>query len=158
MDLERKLSELSDEEAEQALQALLKNLVTLEPEYEVVITSPARMQAFLREASAEVEIAPRPVGEPEPEVRARVVRAALAEAAADPELRASLENYLEHKRDLLLEPVTTAIVLASIVLVLSTHVKLDIRHKHGQAAEWQLKIEKKPTAESLLKKFFGILG
>lgn len=157
MDLETKLSQLTDKEANDALQALVKNLTILKPEYAALVASEAGMQSVAREAATAVGAALDGIAEPSKDRQPAIVRQLLATAAGDPALRPSLENYLGGKRETLLEPVTTALVLAGIVLVLSTHVKVEAKKKNGKT-EWKVNIEKKPTSNPILKKFFALFG
>jgi hypothetical protein len=153
MDLELELDKLTNDEASNALQAPLKNLTILKPEYGAIIGS----EAALSEVGQAAAVA---LGKPL-DIRAisqsdaTLVKKLLALAAADPELRPVLKNYLEGKRETLLEPVTSALVLAGIVFVLSTHVEVKAKRKNGKT-DWEVKVVKKPTSEGFLEKFFGL--
>ncbi len=89
-----------------------------------------------------------------PERRPKAIRAVLLEMAGDPSLRLRLEAAIEGYRPKLIEPVTTSLALAGIVMLLSTHVKVDYENKNGKKS-LAVHVEKKPTATSILSKFFG---
>jgi hypothetical protein len=154
--LYRKLALLTDSEAELCLNGLLKGLTIREPTYSSVLLVPNEMLTIIREfaSAAEVE-APREIIETTPENRSQAVRMLLAEIADDNDLAPRLENWIDGARPKLLEPVTVALVLAGIVLVLSTHINIEYDRKDGKS-DLKVKIEKKPTDKSILGKFFNL--
>ncbi|MGB8644419.1 MAG: hypothetical protein WCF84_04230 [Anaerolineae bacterium] len=154
MELYPQLALLTDAEAEMCLNGLLKGLTVVEPEYAALVARPEEMESLLAQVA---EQAGRPAltvpVSPHPDPKA--VRTILVQAAQDPELSPKLEAWLQTARPKLIEPVTTALVLAGIVLLLSTHVKVEYEDKGGKK-HLKVMLEKKPTANKILDKFFGL--
>ena len=77
-----------------------------------------------------------------------IVRAALRLLCDDPTRAQHLRALAEsHQTESFSDPVTIGVV-ASVLVVLQTHIKFE-RHKDGR---WNLKIEKKPAGDKLLGK------
>jgi hypothetical protein len=66
-----------------------------------------------------------------------------------------VEGALHNLREKLIEPVTSAIVLAGIVLILSTEVKAKFVQGDGQR-RWEIDVEKKAVTAEILSKFFEV--
>jgi len=79
------------------------------------------------------------------------MRAILQEAANDPALAPRIEAWLTGSRKLLFEPITTTLILAGIVVVLSTSVKIEYENKDGKK-HLKVSVDKKATPASLIKK------
>jgi hypothetical protein len=60
-------------------------------------------------------------------------------------------------RSLHLEPVTTALVLAGIIFLLSTRINIEYENQDGKKT-LKVKVEKPKTSEKLLEKFFPLFG
>ncbi len=76
-----------------------------------------------------------------------LARAALRLYAEDPEHRTALTAMLDHPAPQTFDLGTTILLTAAVLAILQTHVRFD-RDKDGK---WTLKVEKKPTSDSLLK-------
>ncbi len=156
MEVYQELALLTDAEAEMCLNGLLKGLTVTEPEYAALIARPQEMENVVAQVAEQVgtsvPAAPFPPAE-----RSKAVRAILVQVAQDPELGKRLEAWLQTARPKLIEPVTTALVLAGIILVLSTHVKVEYEDKDGKK-HVKVTVEKKPTSNKILDKFFGIFS
>lgn len=76
-----------------------------------------------------------------------LARAALLLLADDPQQQPMLAALIERPAPTKFGVLETAAVVTAVLLVLQTHVKFE-RDKDGR---WTLKIEKKPTDNSLLK-------
>jgi hypothetical protein len=84
------------------------------------------------------------------------MRSVLTEMAQYPELAGRISAWLNNAEPKLIEPVTTALVLAGIVAVLQTDIQFGIQTKAGKK-HFTFKLKKKPTSYKILKRFFGII-
>lgn len=153
--LYRKLALLTDNEAELCLNNLLNGLTIRHPEYLSLLTSPAKMAEALNSTPAGEANTSVRIDEPSPQERPAAIRLILSEIAEDEELGPKLEAVIDNQRNTLLEPVTTAVVLAGIIMALSTSVEIEYGNEDGKR-KFKLKIVKPTTTEKLLGKFFRI--
>jgi len=135
----------------------MKGYAAARPEFEALAPQPAQLREALKSVADAVGRSAPAVGEPSPAERPRAVRLILVEMASEPELRPRIEAWVGGSRATLLEPVTSALVLAGIVLVLSTSVDFKYEIKDGKK-HLRIEIKRKPTTENLLGKFFGLFG
>ncbi len=77
--------------------------------------------------------------------------------SAETDLATRVEAAFKEDRKVLVEPVTTALVLAGIVILLQTRGELKVKQKDGHV-DVELHVEKKSTADSIVKKFFSLFG
>jgi hypothetical protein len=154
MTLNEQLAILTDAEAELCLHGLLKGLTVLDAKYQRLLGTPNDIAAVIEQAAAQNGISISKAIELTPGQRPKAVRMLLADIAADPQLSPRLEAWFKTSRPTLLEPVTSSLVLAGIVLVLSTHIKIEYEGA-GSKKKLKIKVEKKPTAGKLLAKFAG---
>jgi len=152
--LYQKLALLTDAEAEQCLNGVLKGLMVAQPEYADLLSAPDQMAQVVQAAAADAGQAALQIGEVTSPERPKAIRAILAELAEDPALNPRLEAWLNTARPTLLDPVTSALVLAGIIMVLSTHIRVEYEDKGGKK-HLRVKVEKKPTADKIMTKFFG---
>lgn len=154
----QQLALLTDNQAERCLNGVIGGLVETKPQYARLLVRPDDMSTVVQRVAEDTD---HPldvsVGEVDPEQRPEAIRLILAQMVEDQELRERLVAQLRTGRDTLIEPITTAVVLAGIILVLSTHVKIDYERQNGQST-LDVQVEKKPTANEILKKFFGFFG
>jgi len=101
----------------------------------------AELRQALRDFASEPETAAVPASDGE------LTRAALLLLADDPQQQPILTALIEGPAPTKFGVLETAAVVTAVLLVLQTHVKFE-RDKDGR---WTLKIEKKPTDNSLLK-------
>jgi hypothetical protein len=146
----------SDEQSEACLKTVIQGLVERD---EVVRALVAHQQAtdILRDAQGAgqaTDIIAEPAPSPE---RVQAIRFIVREMAVDPMTAGLVDGYQRSHRPVLLEPVTTALVLTGIVLVLSAEVRIE-HTKSGGRAKTRVVIVKKATAPGILKRFFTILG
>lgn len=64
---------------------------------------------------------------------------------------------LDRLEDARIEPVTMALIMAGIVLVLETEVDLKVSRKDGKT-DFDISISKKPTDKSIISKIFSVFG
>jgi len=81
-------------------------------------------------------------------------RGVALEIASNPELAPKLEAALKQRKTLI-EPVTTALVLAGIILVLQTDIEFEHTRKAGKKST-RIVLKKTPTSENILQKLFGL--
>ena len=89
--------------------------------------------------------------------QAKAARLVLCEWAADAELTSRVEAAIRADRKVLVEPVTTALVMAGFIIALQTRVQLKVKSRDGKI-DVELEVLKKPTADNILKKFFSFFG
>jgi hypothetical protein len=81
-------------------------------------------------------------------------RSLLVELARNPTLRGYVVGAVESSRKVLIEPITTALVVAGIIFVLETQFDVKVSRKAGKT-EYEVHVGKKPTDKSIIKKFFN---
>jgi hypothetical protein len=154
MDRAEIIANLTDDQATKCLNCMLKDFAEREGDLAQVITSdaPAAITTIasrvLDDADAERLGSIRP-DDP------RMVKLILRLMAGDKRFAERLDGCLA-RRDTLIEPITTAIVMAGLVILLSTHVKISYENKQGKK---HLKVffEKTSTPKEILKKILGVL-
>ena len=161
MDIIRRIDEMTDDDTQKCLNAVLEGMVAASPALEEVLSSPEGEDAseIIRKAAAQVSV-PEPgrIAEGAITDRRHAVKVILKEMAINPELKLRIENWLATpQRAELFEPITTALVLAGIVAVLSTDVDFHYEDKEGKR-HLRIAVHKKANTETLLSKFFGLFG
>lgn len=145
----REIALLDDAQAELCLNGILKGLSDADPNTKQLIQLPHEMTAVLSSCAAEFQLRTKVIGEPTPRNRPGAVRLILVELASAPDSVQRVNGWFKASRPVLLEPVTSALVLAGIIAVLSTRFKAS--YKGGKL---ELELEKKAATEQLLKKLF----
>jgi len=154
MPLYQRLALLTDAEAELCLNGILKGLAAMNQKYAELLASPEDMAIVIQTAASHIGQQVTNIGEVTPQERPKAIRIILAEVAEDPVLSPRLEAWLNTVRPKLLEPVTSALILAGITFLLSTHIDIEYENQNGKK-KLKVKVEKKPTAEKILRKFFS---
>ena len=154
MDIFRELALRTDPEVQQALNRMLKGASTLDPTLGVLFESPTAMKNLVESVQQPSNLPNLPVQDLGQEPRA--VRAALILAAEDPTLRPALEAALVHDRGTR-EPLTIALALAGIVLVLSTSFEVNF-DRNGDSKKFSFQVKRDAAPPEILKKFFGLFG
>lgn len=155
--LQQKIAGLTDEEVEQCLNGLLNGLMVRNPEYERLLTSPQDMTEVVQVAAEGVGVAPEQIIEAGSQNQHESMRLILIELAGTEEFGPKIEAWIDNERNTLLEPVTTALVLGGIIFALSSSIHFEYENVNGKK-KLKVSFSKKPTSESLLKKFFGLFG
>jgi hypothetical protein len=154
------LAAMADGDAENCIRVLLKGLVETAPrdDFRKAITNESAVVRSLRDLAAECG---QPAAFPtEPAAgldRTRAVRALLIEFAVNDDLARSLDDALTNTRQKLVEPIATALVLTGIVFVLSLEIDAEAKTVDGKT-EWSLRVKKRPTADKVLAKFWGLFA
>ncbi len=151
-DLSRALAQLSDQEVELTLNQVVAAYAA-ERGYEAkqLFADESSMAEAIQQVGAEVGVTLGGVREVDKLRRAAALRRVLGEMSAVAELRPAVESALTNRRKTLLEPVTSALVLSGLIIVLSLDVDIDYRKKGGKSSI-AIRVKKRPTAEKLLKK------
>lgn len=154
--LHRKIEQLTDEKAEGCLNVLLKSLTIESSDYGELLQSREDMKEVLEQAAQEVKITGLSIDEIDsPQERVKTIRFILHSLADDQRYSSQVEAVIDNFRPSLIEPVTTAIILASVIFVLSSDIDFKYENKNGQR-NVSFNFRKKPTSDSLLGKFFGL--
>jgi hypothetical protein len=85
-----------------------------------------------------------------------LVRQILQLMASDKSFGEQLEGCLG-RRKTLIEPVTTALVMAGLIILLSTHVKISYENKNGEK-NLKVSVDKPSAPKELIKKVLGVLA
>jgi len=152
MDVLVELAALTDAEAAQCLNRILSGAKARDAN---TITSPQEVGSILGAVAAQAgQPFTAKIDADLPE-HAKAVRIVLLEFR-DPQLRGLLEGALASQREMLFEPITTALAMAGIVLILKTRV--GISFKRDKSGKWEVEgnIESKAASEVLIKKFLGV--
>jgi len=156
MNLYQRLAFLTDEESEQTLNGVLKVFIDGQEYGSELIKEEGSLRKALLEMQRDAGLPPKDPDHLDSKNRCRLLRAVLVEMADDPTFSPYLQNWLENARPSLLEPITTAIVLTGLTLVLST--KFDVTYEDNAGKKHlKLRISKKPTATGILTKLWGLL-
>lgn len=159
MDLHAQIDALDDEEAVRRLNAVLKAMTVGSREKAMLVGNESELLKALRDAVAGAGADPHQVAEPTGvAARGAASRALLQEFASTPNTRPYVDRALTDDRAKLLEPVTTALVLAGIIFALSTDVQVEFTDEGGGKRKLSVKLHKKPTSDKILAKFFGLFG
>jgi hypothetical protein len=154
MTLSREIAVLTDPEAKNCLNGVLKGLAVSKQDLEALYASPEGMVNLLQQVGAEVSLADPGWEKLAARDDAKLLRTVLVEIAAQPELAPRISAWLKTNRPTLLEPVSTALVLAGIMALLQTEIEFAAGVKDGKK-HFTFKLHKKPTTAKLLRLFGG---
>ena len=152
MNLQKQIEQLSDHEVDKCLQGVLKGFLGRNPEFARIVISSTASEDALRSVTEQVG---KSIHNFDPAENPLVKRQVLVALAGDPATAPWVEAWIAGDRPTLLEPVTTAIIMASIVMALSANFAVDLEKKDGKTA-LKVHVDKKPTAKAILEKFFKI--
>ena len=155
MELHQEIAKLSDTEAERCLNVLVKQIADADPDLQDILSSPTLTAEAVQSVGAQTGAGS--LSEAAVKDRSGAIRAILQEAADDPALAPRLEAWLSGPRALLLEPITTTLILAGVVVALSTHVKIEYENKGGKK-HFKIKVEKKASSKSIIQKVLSFAG
>jgi hypothetical protein len=156
--LHRDLALLTDAEARDTLNRIVAGAAAAQPDFERLVASPDDLSVVLNRVGDEVGLhVPAEIVNGRAGQQPKGTRLVLIAMADDPELSPRVAAALAIKRATLLEPVTSALVLAGITLLLSVHVDIHYENDGGEQ-KLRVHVEKKPTSTSVIKKFFGLFG
>jgi hypothetical protein len=152
----REIAVLTDPEVKDCLNGVLKGLAVSQQNLETLYASPQGMVDLLRQVGAEVSLADPGWEKLAARDDAKLLRTVLVEIAEQPALSPRVSAWLKSTRPKLLEPVTTALVLAGIVALLQTDMEVAAGVKHGEQ-HFIFRLHKKPTTAKLLQLFVGLI-
>lgn len=153
-ELKQKIQEMDNDQAERCLQALVRQRVEDAQQLADVIASPEVLGDLITDAAAQIGEAVTAVHEPTGADKDRAVRQILDALAGDEIIRPRLSAWIATARSTRIDPITSSIVLAGIVMGLSTHFEVEVQRANGKT-KVNVHIEKKPTSAALIAKFFG---
>ena len=155
MDALFEVASLTDVEAKQCLSRVLSGIRETHPE--VPITSPDDLGSILKSAADAINAGRfTPKTDENLSDSAKGVRLVLLEFLQNPELKARVEGALATDRRVLVDPITAALVMAGIVVVLQTNFKMAFKRDKLKKSEFQVSLEKKPSSEGIIKKIFSL--
>ena len=139
----------TDDDAKRALDVLLKGLSVQQPALAPYLNDEQTLQSIVQDAAPNeaAQVTSLEQGDP------RAIRALLMQLATSD--RADAVAAALTQRQKLIEPVTTAVVLAGIVLLLSTSFSVEFENVDGKK-KLKVNVAKKETTEGLLARFFDL--
>lgn len=155
MDVTRELALLSDREAEECLNRILSSVQATNPE--IPVTSPDKLGNILRAAATAADVAPVEA-KTDADLRdaAKAMRLVLMEFCDDRTLKPQLEAALAANRRVLVDPITAALVMAGIVIVLRTRFKFNYIRTNDGKEILEIGLIKHESGEETIKKFFDL--
>lgn len=154
--LHRKLALLTDEECAKCLNGLLQGLSIEKEDFGRLLETPDDIKSVIDEAG-ENKISSANLENISQEDQSKALRVLLVELGDTAEYGPAIDAWTDSARDTLLVPLAVPLVLAGIVLVLSTDIKIEYKNEDGKK-KFHFKLEKSPTTEKILSKFFGLFG
>jgi hypothetical protein len=159
-DLREQLALLTDKEAEASLRGVLKNQVIQEPIYQDIFNNPEKMKQIVKTVSDDANVALPNFDNLSYEETPKVIRVSLLQIAEDEELRPVLEGWLRNNlgRDtLVVEPVSAAVAMAGIVMVLTTKFSVRYKDETTQNKSLDVSVSHSPATEGFLENFFRLI-
>jgi hypothetical protein len=152
MEILAELASLTDTEATQCLNRVLSGLKAKDIDMTV---NPDDLNGILNAVAVKAGRPLTPKIDQKLPNREKAVRVVLLGFLGDPKLSKLVKGALTSSREVLLDPITTALVMAGIVVVLKTQIKIAISNKRGK---WQVdgRFVTNPSSEGLIKKFFNL--
>jgi hypothetical protein len=154
MDALIELASLTDREAEDCLNRILSSFKETNPE--IPITSPDDLGGILHGAATTIgalEFVPKT--DANLPLRANATRLILLEFYEEQKLRDRFEAALFANRRVLVDPITASIVMAGIVILLSTRCEMKYKRGKDGKSGFEVSLVTKSTSEALIKKFFS---
>jgi hypothetical protein len=119
---------LTDRDANLVLNRIIGGLVPAEPE----LALPSDLKTVIVDLAEQTQLSIKPDLDETVKDRPAAVRLLLAEFADNAETQSRLVAALNNDREVLVEPVTTALIMAGIVVLLQTHIDLKIKKVNGK--------------------------
>lgn len=133
MEIYQELAKLTDPQAERCLNSVVAGYSAQKGHvFKKLVAQKEEMAEAVRSTAAQVNVPLARVGEVPAEQKPEAIRVVLVEMAAIPELSQEIASWIESDRKTLLEPVTSALVLAGIVLILSLEVDITYKEVDGK--------------------------
>lgn len=150
MNLIVRLALATDEDIDRALKVMMKGLTIERKEIDDLVSDEkAFRKEMARALPASVKLETSAKGR-----EVQLLRAIAVDLAGNRALAARLDKALSQGKKLI-EPVTTLLVLAGIVMVLSTNIEFEHSNKGGKRST-KIVLRKKSTSDAILKKFFDL--
>lgn len=154
-DISEKIALLTDAEVHKVLNRVIEGYAARNPNFPV--SDVGALSNILTQVSAKEGETVSPREDARMSDLAAAERTILLELSKDPSQLQFVEGAIKADRAVLVEPITTALVIAGIILVLETKFEISVTRKSGKA-EFEVKLGKKPTDKSILKKFFSLFS
>lgn len=154
--LQKKLESLTDEEAANCLNVLLHGLTIENQDFARLLETREDLQTVIQ-AAADNQTQSTMVENLSAAEQAKAVRLLLLELSDRELFGSEMEAWIDGGRQTLLVPLAVPLVLAGIVLVLSTDIKIEYKNEDGKK-KFVFKLQKSATSEKILSKFFGLFG
>jgi|EndMetStandDraft_5_1072996.scaffolds.fasta_scaffold32366_2 hypothetical protein len=156
IDVHNKIASLTDSEVHDVLNRVVTGFAVRD-RHHIPVNDTKVLTSILNQISdaADTPITPRV----DRDLRdlAAIERELLNEMMHDEKLRPYVEGAIKADRSVLLDPITTALVMAGIVFVLGTKINIEITKKDGKA-EYSVKLERTETSENIIAKFFALFS
>jgi hypothetical protein len=149
------LAKLDAKDAERCLHILLKQFAEQDPAIAGALGSPDELRDAIATAAADLGNDVGAVHELAGTEREDAVRLVLAALVERDDTRPRVQGALTNLRHTRVDPVTAAVVLAGVVLVLSTEFEIQYEDVDGKK-KLKLLIRKKATPPAILAKLFAL--
>jgi hypothetical protein len=153
MELYRELALLTDAQAERCLNNIVA-AYSAQKGLKKVVAEKDAMQEAVSSAAAQMNVPLTGGVEIPAERKPEAIRVILVEMASIDELSQHITSWLETDRKTLLEPATTALILAGLVLILSTEVEIKYKQENGKRS-MEVHIKKPSAPKKILEKIAG---
>ena len=120
-------------------------------DFKKFIAQPDQMIEAVKSVAAEVSVPLAGAGDVTAQNRPEAARVLLVEMAGIPELQSQIASWLQSDRKTLLEPITTALILAGLVTILSTEVDLEYKQENDKR-KIGVKVKKPSAPKEILRK------
>jgi hypothetical protein len=147
------LALLSDAEVHNALGRLIEGYA--ERNRNIPVQDAGALGSVLKQLAGSLGESITPRSDSELRDRARAERTILVHLTRNTKQRKFVQAAID-SRPVLLEPITVALIMAGIILVLETEFDIKISKKNGKR-DYDVRIGKKPTDKSLIKDLFSII-
>jgi len=152
MELLQDLAKLTDAEAERCLKHVVAAYSAQKGyDFKKLVAQETDMAAAVAATATEVDVAIPSVAEVASAKKPAALRVVLVEMAAIPELSDHIRSWIESDRKTLLDPLTSALVLAGLVVILSVEVDIKYKDENGKRTI-AVHVKKKPTSQRILQK------
>lgn len=150
-----KIKKLNETELERCLNVVLSGIAANNADMEDVIISEDATKKVIKQIAEQSGVDSPVLEEDNLKDRSEAIREVLIAMTEDDELKERVASALDVPQQLI--AITTALVLAGIVVALSTSVEVKYKKKDGKA-EIEVNIIKPSTSDSILGKFFGLFS
>lgn len=124
-------------------------------DFKKFVAQPDEMAEAVKSVGAKAEVPLSGDANVTPQNQLEAARLLLVEMAGENPLKERTESWLKSDRKTLLEPITTALILAGPVTILSTRIDFHFKQENGKRTV-EVKITKPPTTKAIMQKIASL--